>query len=235
MIQKTAKLMVTLLDQPHICGNNLLAHLFFLESQRYLIALIGAKDGMRILQFNLMAGRRRDMARVKHIVVGRGHNIRPMRLDIAHMGEPRLLTVHLVNEFQCFRGQPRSFAVLLHNIRRFIGIFKDPAAGDILAIHPRIGKISPWIFGLIALGVQVCVIGRAFLVIKAIRPMPPETIVANPCVKSTFRLSCPNDAIDTEPQPFHSNHICLHMGLADQPATHARVAQVIAHRHLPNP
>jgi hypothetical protein len=36
--------------------------------------------------------------------------------------------------------------VLFGNIGGFIGISENPTASNFIAIHPGIGKISPWVF-----------------------------------------------------------------------------------------
>ena len=136
-----------------------MADLFFLKGLRNLIALIGAKHRMGVILLDRVALGGGHMAGVIHIVIGRWHDIGPMRFDITDMGHPRRLSIPRLHEFDRLAGQPRRFAMLFGNIGRFIGIFEDPTAGNLFAIHASIGKISPWVLRLVALGFEIFIIG----------------------------------------------------------------------------
>ena len=168
-----------------------------------------------------------------HIVIGRGHDEGPMGFDIADMSAPWPLG--LFDEIDGAVGQPGRLAVFLANVGRLVRIFEHPARGDLTVCDPCIGEIGPRVLALIALRLQVFIIGAAFLVIKPIWPIAPKPIVPDPDVKPAFRLPRADHRVRRKAQPRHALGIGLHMGLADQPTAHPRLAQMIAHGQLPDP
>ena len=157
--KQPTQLIVALLDQSHVGRDYLLADLFFLKGLRNLIALIGAKHRMGVILLDRVALGGGHMAGVIHIVIGRWHDIGPMRFDITDMGHPRRLSIPRLHEFDRLAGQPRRFAMFFGNIGRFIGILEDPTAGNLFAIHTSIGKISPWVLRLVALRFEIFIVG----------------------------------------------------------------------------
>ena len=73
------------------------------------------------------------------------------------------------------------------------------------------------------------------MVIKPVRPLGPEAIVANPDVKAAFGLACANHAVGAEAKAGHALAVGIHMRFANEPAAHARLAQVIPHCPFAHP
>jgi len=89
----------------------------------------------------------------------------------------------------------------------------------------------PWIVALIATFAQMRVIPLApRLDQRPVRADRPHAVVALEHIEAAFRHPRPDDAVGLQPQSPHPFGIGVHMGLADQPARHARFAQMVAHR-----
>ena len=169
-----------------------------------------------------------------HVVVGGGHDIGPVRLDIGKMRAPRPL--RLVEKADRLAGQPWRLAVLLGDIGGLVGIHEHPARGEVARlIDAGIGEIRPRVVAGIPLRLEVFVIGAALFVIEPVRPLAPEPIVALPDVEAAFRLPRADHAVGREAEPFHALRVGLHVGLANEPAAHAEPAQVVAHRVFAHP
>ena len=227
VIQDASQMIVALLDQPHIGGNHLLTHLILLEGCGDLVVHERVKHGLRIFAFRVGSHRRRHIVRPEHVVIGRGHDVRPVRFDIADMRAPRPLG--LIHEAQGFTGQPRGLTVFLADIGGFIGIVEHPAAGDLAILDARIGIYGPRVFSRVTLRLQVRVVGRVLFVIEPVWPLGPQPVVTDPDVKAAFGLTCADDAVGRDAKAFHALGVHLHMRLAQKPAVHSGLAQVIAH------
>ena len=84
--------------------------------------------------------------------------------------------------------------------------------------------------GLVSEGFEALVVGRALLVAESVGPLVPHAVVAPPDVEPAFRLAGADLADGAESEPGHA--VSLHVGFADQPAVHARLAQMVAKGHL---
>ena len=151
MIQNAAQFVVTLFDQSHVGWDHLVAHIVALKRLRDLVLLIGPIDGLGIIQFNLVAQGRRHICGGEHVVIGRRHDIGPMRFDIADMGAPRAFRlIHEINRARC---QPRRFAILVLDVGGFIRVLKHPTRCFFAILNTRIRKISPRVHALIPFAV----------------------------------------------------------------------------------
>ena len=182
--QQTSKLVITLLNQPHIGWDHLVPHIFSLKSRGNLIAHVSPINWVGIFPLNFMAPGWLYVVGAKHIVVRRRHNVWPVGLYVAHMRHPR--TLSLIDKIDSLSSQPWCFAVLLTNVGRFIGITKHPARRNLLITDAGIGIISPRVFTIIALRLKILIIGTAALIIKPVRPIAPKPVITHPIVKPTF-------------------------------------------------
>ncbi len=91
----------------------------------------------------------------------------------------------------------------------------------------------PGVVALIPLGLEPFVVFlRAVRVVGAVRPLGQHAVVAFEDVEAAFADPRADQAVGFQPQPGHPLLVRAHMGLADQVAAHARLAQVVAHGHL---
>jgi len=135
----------------------------------------------------------------------------------------------LFDEFDGFGGEPRGFAVFFADIGGFVGVLHEPARGEVGAVGAGVGKVVPRVFGLVAFGFEVFVIGAAFLVVKAFGAFGPEAVVAHPDVKAAFGLAGADEAVGFQSEAGHAFGVGDHMGFADEPAVHADAAEVVGH------
>ena len=86
--EQHAHLVVDLLDQPHVDGNHLLAHL--VARERLADALIHERaiDGMRIARSSSERTTGSTSLGAVHGVVGRRRDVGPVRLDVGEVQAP---------------------------------------------------------------------------------------------------------------------------------------------------
>ena len=238
MREQMAHLIIDLLDQPHIGAKRGIAHLILPEGGADDIAGKGGIDRMLVDKFIGVPDHRHKAVRTIHVVIGRRHDIGPVRLDIGQMAHPGSLALRraLVEEVDHLAGQPRCLGILLADIRRLVGIRIDPARGDIaIIINPGIGKIMPGILRLIALLAEIFIIGGRLVIIIAVRTGGPQPVITDQHIKAAFGKPRTNDAVGGKAKALHAVGIDLHMRLADQQRVHAGLAEVIPHRPFTNP
>ena len=76
-------------------------------------------DGMRILAFVIAPIRQDDIAGFVHVVIGRGREIRPVRLDVRQVQAPRGAAISVMNSI--------ALSVLIRRFRMFLGRAGSPA------------------------------------------------------------------------------------------------------------
>ena len=234
MVEQHAELVVALLDQPHVGGDHLVAHLVALEGAGDPVLHVGAEDGMRVVALGLVTQGLGHVVGAEHVVIGGGDDVGPVRLDVADMGAPAL--GGLVDEGDGLAGEPGGLAVLLADVGGLVGIAEHPARGDVAGVaDPGIGEIRPGVGRGIALRLEVLVIGRAVLIVKAVGPLGPETVVAHPGIEAAFGLAHPDEAVGVDAEAGHARAVGAHVGLADEVAVGAERAQVVAEGHLADP
>ena len=78
-----AKLVIDLLNQAHVGRHHRVAHRIVGKGPAMAIAGECLIDWMRVVQLGIRTNGRHDLVGVVHVVVGRGYDVRPMRLDVA--------------------------------------------------------------------------------------------------------------------------------------------------------
>ena len=224
--QQAPDLVVALFDQPHVGWHDSVAHVVAAERLADATLHERAINRVRVGPFVFAAHHGFDVIEAVHVVIGRGHDVGPMRFDVADMGAP--VACCLVHKFNRLRGQPRRFAVLFGDVCRLGGIGHEPTACHVITVRSGIGKIRPRVVATVTLGFKEFVIRASFAVIKSVRSLRPKPVIATPDIKPAFRLSRADNAVRRQPQPRHTCRVCVHVGLADQPAAHVNIAQVIA-------
>ena len=107
-----AKVIVDLLDEPHIGGDDGRAHFVPGEIHALLMSHVGGVDRVRIALFLLTSIGRYHVVCVVQVVIGSGRDVGPMGLDIGKMQTPPLRArsrneLHgAVGHIGCFRNPP---------------------------------------------------------------------------------------------------------------------------------
>ena len=86
--EQAAKVVIQLLDQPHIGGDHMFAHMITSKAAADPRIKIGLHQGMIGLPFGFGSDWVDDVPLVIHVVIGCGHDIGPMRLDIGEVTDP---------------------------------------------------------------------------------------------------------------------------------------------------
>ena len=162
MIEQHPHLVVDLLDQPHIGAKRGLPHRILFEGGADDIAGKGRVNRVWIDKFIRMPDNRHETVRPVDIVIGRRHDIGPVRFDIGQVAHPWPLAPRraLVQKADHLAGQPGCLGILFADVRRFVGVRIDPARGDIpVIVDSGIGVIMPGIVSLITLFAEIFVIG----------------------------------------------------------------------------
>ena len=121
-----AQLVVDLLDQAHVDGNDFGAHLVARKRLAGVVFHEGAIDRMRIAALALRAHRRNDIVGPLHGVVRRRRDVGPVRLDVGQMQAPRLFS-GLADEIDAAPGHIRRLGILLTHPRRLPRMAHRPA------------------------------------------------------------------------------------------------------------
>ena len=162
VIEQHAHLVVDLLDQPHIGAKRRVAHIVALEGLADDIARKGGIDRVLVFQLARIADHRNKTVRSVHVVIGRRHDIGPVRLDIGQVAHPRAVAVRrvLFHEADHLAGQPGCLRILFTDIGRLATIAVDPARRDAAVfLDPGVGEIVPGIVSLVPLLAEVGIIG----------------------------------------------------------------------------
>jgi hypothetical protein len=139
----------------------------------------------------------------------------------------------LIKKADGLGGQPRGFTVFLANVGLLVGIHEHPAAGHVAdRVDPGIGVVRPGVVAVIALGLEIFIVGRALGIVETVRPRTPQSVIPDKGVEAAFGLSCADDRVRAQAEPGHAFRIDLHVGLAEQPGIHAELTQMIAQCHL---
>ena len=233
LFEQQPHLVINLLDQPHIGAKGALPHRILFEGGADDILRKRGIDRVRIGKLVLMSGHRQEAVRPIHVVIGRRHDIGPVRLDIAEMTHPGPLAFRrtILKEADHLAGQPRSLGIFLTDVCRLAGIRVDPTRSNVaIIVYSGIGIVMPWVFSLIALLAEIGVVGRWLVVIIAIRAGTPQPIITHKHIETAFGQPRADDAVRSKTKPFHSASIHLHMGLADEKRIHPGLAKMIPHR-----
>jgi len=233
VVKKHTKLVVALLDQPHIGDDGLGPCLFVAKGLGDLVGEEGFIDGVGVLAFRLVTYQRLDVVRPVNVVIGRWHDIGPVWLDEADMSAPRALG--LVDEPDGLACQPGRFAVLFADVGRLIRIFNEPARGQPPVFDRPVGISRPRVVRIISLFLEIAVIRAVILAIIAIPAIPVQSVIPHPRVEPAFGLAHADDAVLRNAKPRHAFLVCLHVCLAEKPAGHVVLPQMIAKRDLADP
>ena len=231
--KKPAQVIIKLLDQPHIGGNDRFAHLVTRKAFAHPRIQIGAQQRVIGVKFGPMAHRRHDVAGIIHIVVGCGHDIGPMRLDIGQMAHPwPPICLRLAHEIHGAIGHIGGFGMFFGHICRQTRVFQQPGRQALpIGIKPGIGKIMPWVIRSKPMRHQIIIVGRPVLP----RAIGVQAIVTLERIKAAFRSRHTDLAFRVYPQPGHPLEIGGHVGFAHQNRPRPGRAQVIAQCRLAHP
>ena len=233
MGEEPADLVVGLLHEAHVGRDHPLAHLVAGEGAADAVALERGIDGVRVAPLVLVTHGRQHVLGAVHGVVGGGHDVGPVGLDVAQVAEPR--AGGGVGELDGAVREPGRLGVGLEHRGRVARVRHEPARGELVTLPPGVGEVGPGVGAGVTLLAQPLVVGGAGGVVEAVGPLGPEPIVAHPDVEAALRLAGADHRVGGEAEAGHPFGIGAHVGLADEPAAHAQGPQVIAQRHLAHP
>ena len=167
--------------------------------------------------------RRDDLVMAVHVVIGRRHDIGPVRLDIGQVQQERFITLFF-HEFNRPAGHVGRFGILFPDAGGQMVIAEIPARQDFaVGAFGRIGPVMPRIVAVIALRFQVPVIG----VVRIDQLVGPQPVIAFHRLQPAFggEHAELGELVDTEPR--HAFGVGLHMGFADERAAQALGADEI--------
>ena len=229
-VKEPAQTVVDLFDQPHIGRNDPLPHVIAGKGLAHARVHEGFQHRMRARPpLILRPDRGQHVLGSVHVVVGRGYDVGPVRLDQGEVAEPGPVRVGRFHEFLRPPDHVGRFAVFFGNVGRPVGVLEQPAGQQLALIaQRRIGKVFPGVLGRVALIAQVLLI----VGLAPLRPVGVQAVVALKGHKPTLRHTDPDLRLRINAQPLHAFHVSPHMGLAHQHRIDPNGPQVIAQRQL---
>ena len=156
--EQLAELIVELLDQAHVGRDHALAHFVAREGAADARLLISGVDRMIGLALGFRAHRRQDVLLAVHVVIGRRHDIGPVRLDVGEMAQPGLVA-GLVHEVHRPLRHVGRLGMLVGHARRQVAVAHEPAGEDFAVVaFRRVGPFLPRIAAEEAVLAQVIVV-----------------------------------------------------------------------------
>ncbi len=232
-VEQYAHLIVALLDQAHVGFQHLFADVIARERPADRCHHETLEDGVSVVEFLLAPDCGKEVVRPVHVVIRRRHDIGPMRLDIGQVAAPGLIAFFF-DEFHCAPGQVGRFAVLFGDVGRFVRVLQEPSGQNIaVVVDPGIGIVVPGIVAVIAFAAEIFVVlERTARIVETFRTFRTHAVVALVDVEAAFGDAGADGAVGFQAEAAHAFRIRGHVGLADQPATHAVVTQIVAHGPL---
>ena len=225
-IEEPAEVVVELLDEAHVGGNDALAHLVAAEGLAGLGGLVAAHHGVRVAALGLPANGGLHVLRAVHRVVGRRGHIGPVRLDVAQVQQPGHIAGR-AQEVDGAVGEVGRLAVRLGHAGRAVGPAQLPAGKDFAVVaQGRIGVVVPGVRTVVALRAQPVVVAHA----AALEAGGQDAVEALPGLEAAFHGQLTGALRDVHAQALRALEIGLHVGLAQHAAAHAAGPQVVAQR-----
>ena len=125
VVEQHTQLIVALLDQAHVGDDRLVARAVITEGRRDGVGEESLIHRVGVLPLPRFADQRLDVIFGVHVVVGRGHDVGPVRLDVGQVRAPRPLGP--VKKVDGLAGQPRGFAVGLGDVGGLVRVLDEPA------------------------------------------------------------------------------------------------------------
>ena len=159
------QMVVKLLDQAHIGRDNVLPHMVSRKTLANAGSMICAHQRMVRLALGFGPDGWDDVPFVVHLVIGRRHDVWPVRLDVGQVAHPRTaILARLTHEIHCAIGHISRLGVFFWNVRRKSRVLQKPGREQLaIRIQPGIREILPRVIRRIAMGHQIVVIGRPAL------------------------------------------------------------------------
>ena len=221
-------MVVDLLDQPHIGGDDRAADLVAGEAPAVLMGHEGGMDRMRVPALVLVPVRGDDGIGAVEAVIGRGRDIGPVRLDVGEMEAPGLLAL-LADELHRPPGHVGRLGMLGLHARRQRGVAQIPA-GELFPVGPlgRVGEIVPGVGAVVAALPQPAVIGK----VRIDADVGMQPVVPLIRLEAAFRKQHAGIACRVDAEPLHALPVGGHMRLADQRRAQSERTQPVAEREF---
>ena len=159
-----------------------------------------------------------------HVVIGRRHDIGPVRLDVGQVAQPGLVAGGFHEVDGALRHVGR-FGMFVRHARRQIAVAHQPARQDFAVVaFGGIGPFLPGIAAAEAVLAQIIVVGGFGIV----GPVRVQAVVALERLEAALRQQHADVRGRVDAEPFHALDVGGHVGLADQRRAHAERAEVIA-------
>ena len=230
--EQAAQLVVDLLDEPHVDGDDLLTHLLARKTPAGAQVHECGEDRMRIAALLLRAHDGQNVGGSEHVVVGRRRDVGPVRFDVGEMQAPRRIA-GFPDEVHSAAGHVGRLGVLLAHAGGLARMAHGPARGQPVAFPCRgIGPVVPGIVAGVALVVEIAVVAGHLRIIAAIGADAVQPVVALVGVEPAFGNPHADDGAGIDAEPLHALAVGAHVRLAHQHRLHPERAQIVAERHL---